>query len=243
MNIRARDRSSSDRPTAGPKQLSLADRVATAAPPARLARKLVERIRLLAADDEGVAAYFRSQGATIGTGTRILTKSLGSEPYLVTIGDGTLISSDVLFSTHDGATWVLRDELPDLAVFDRITIGRRAFVGARSVLLPGCSVGDRSVIGAGSVVNRAIPDGVVAVGVPARVVSTIDEFRARCLERSVGPVPASRAELASFLVERFAADAPSALESTADSHRSSVAPLASVDSLRATPERPRHASA
>jgi acetyltransferase-like isoleucine patch superfamily enzyme len=193
--------------SAGPAQLSLADRVANASAPVRLARKVVERIRLLAADDEGVAAHFRSQGATIGTGTRILTKSLGSEPYLVTIGDGSLISSDVLFSTHDGATWVLRDELRDLAVFDRITIGRRAFVGARSVLLPGCSVGDRSVIGAGSVVNGAIPDGVVAVGVPARVISTVDEFRDRCVERSVGPVPADRGDLASFLVQHFDGEA------------------------------------
>jgi acetyltransferase-like isoleucine patch superfamily enzyme len=186
-----------------PTRPSLADRVRTAAPPVRFAHKLLERARLAAADDEGVAAYFRTQGATIGSGTRILTKSLGSEPYLVTIGDEALISSDVMFSTHDGATWVLRSELPDLAVFGRITIGRRAFVGTRTVLLPGCSVGDHSVIGAGSVVNSAIPDGVVAVGVPARVVSTIDQFRERCVERSVGPVPSDRGELAEFLLDRI----------------------------------------
>ena len=189
-----------------PTKLSLADRVATAAPPVRFAHKLVERVRLLAADDEGVAAHFRTQGATIGTGTRILTKSLGSEPYLVTIGDETLISTDVMFSTHDGATWVLRDELPDLAVFGRITIGRRSFIGTRTVLLPGCSVGDRSVVGAGSVVNSDIPDGVVAVGVPARVVSTIDEFRERCVARSVGPVPAERSDLVDFLTQRLGGD-------------------------------------
>ena len=183
------------------KRLSLADRVQTASPPVRFARKLAERVRLLAADDEGVAAYFRTQGATIGTGTRILTKSLGSEPYLVTIGDETLISTDVMFSTHDGATWVLRDALPDLAVFGRITIGKRCFIGTRTVLLPGCSIGDRSVVGAGSVVNHDIPDGVVAVGVPARVVSSIEEFRTRCLERSVGPVPPDRADLAAYLMD------------------------------------------
>jgi acetyltransferase-like isoleucine patch superfamily enzyme len=187
----------------GVHKLSLADRVQTASPPVRLARKVSERLRLLAADDEGVAAYFRTQGATVGIGTRILTKSLGSEPYLVSIGDETLISSDVLFSTHDGATWVLRDELTDLAVFGRITIGRRAFIGARTVLLPGARVGDHTVIGAGSVVNGEIPDRVVAVGVPARVVSTLDEFRERCVERSVGPVPDDRAELARVVTERL----------------------------------------
>lgn len=45
--------------------------------------------------------------------------------------------------------------------------------GAAAVVLPGVSVGDDSIIGAGSVVTRDIPSGVVAVGAPCRVVKTL----------------------------------------------------------------------
>jgi maltose O-acetyltransferase len=51
----------------------------------------------------------------------------------------------------------------------RVRIGSRVFVGARTIILPGVTIGDDVVIGAGSVVSRDIPSGVVAAGNPARV--------------------------------------------------------------------------
>jgi len=47
-------------------------------------------------------------------------------------------------------------------------IGRGAFVGVHSVVLPGVKVGERSLIAAGSVVAHDVPDGTVVAGVPAR---------------------------------------------------------------------------
>jgi galactoside O-acetyltransferase len=44
-----------------------------------------------------------------------------------------------------------------------------ADIGARSVVLPGVTVGERSVVGAGSVVSRDVPEGSVFAGVPARL--------------------------------------------------------------------------
>jgi acetyltransferase-like isoleucine patch superfamily enzyme len=52
-------------------------------------------------------------------------------------------------------------------------IGSNVWLGAAAVVLPGVSVGDDSIIGAGSVVTRDIPSGVVAVGSPCRVVRTL----------------------------------------------------------------------
>jgi maltose O-acetyltransferase len=49
-----------------------------------------------------------------------------------------------------------------------IAIGADAWIGGGAIVLPGRSVGERSVIGAGSVVTRDIPAGVVAVGNPCR---------------------------------------------------------------------------
>ena len=56
-----------------------------------------------------------------------------------------------------------------------IHIGDGAWIGARSILLPGGSVGAGSVIGAGSVVTRDIPAGVLAAGNPCRVLREIGE--------------------------------------------------------------------
>jgi acetyltransferase-like isoleucine patch superfamily enzyme len=56
--------------------------------------------------------------------------------------------------------------------YQQVRIGRGAWIGARAVVM--ADVGADAIIGAGAVVNRAIPDGCVAVGVPARVVKYSD---------------------------------------------------------------------
>lgn len=132
--------------------------------------------------------YYRRKGSKIGAGSRLLTRNLGAEPFLVEIGEETLISSDVAFFTHDGGHWVTEFEFPRANRFGRIRVGSRCFIGARVILLPGVSVGDRTVIGAGSVVSRDIPSGVVAAGVPARIISTIDEYNAKVRRESL-PLP------------------------------------------------------
>lgn len=54
-----------------------------------------------------------------------------------------------------------------------ITIGKGVWLGGNVVVLPGVTIGDRAVIGAGSVVTKDIPSGVVAVGNPCRVIREI----------------------------------------------------------------------
>ena len=56
-----------------------------------------------------------------------------------------------------------------------IHIGEDAWLGAGVTVLPGVTIGARSVIGAGSVVTRSIPDDAVAVGNPARVIRDISK--------------------------------------------------------------------
>ncbi len=56
-----------------------------------------------------------------------------------------------------------------------VYIGRNVWIGAGAVLLPGITVGDNTVIGAGSIVTKDIPANVVAVGNPCRVLRPIDE--------------------------------------------------------------------
>jgi maltose O-acetyltransferase len=54
-----------------------------------------------------------------------------------------------------------------------IRVGDRVWIGGGAILLPGVSVGDGSTIGAGSVVTRDVPAGVVAAGNPCRVLRTL----------------------------------------------------------------------
>ncbi|WP_305068785.1 sugar O-acetyltransferase [Lacticaseibacillus sharpeae] len=55
-----------------------------------------------------------------------------------------------------------------------ITIGDNTWLGGNVTVLPGVTIGSNSVIGAGAVVTKDIPDGVVAVGNPARVLRKIN---------------------------------------------------------------------
>ena len=56
-----------------------------------------------------------------------------------------------------------------------ITIGDNVWLGGGAIVCPGVTIGDDTVVGAGAVVTRDLPAGVVAMGMPARVVREIDE--------------------------------------------------------------------
>ena len=56
-----------------------------------------------------------------------------------------------------------------------ITVGDDVWFGGHVTVLPGVTIGDRSVIGAGSVVTHDIPSGVVAAGIPCRVIRPVDQ--------------------------------------------------------------------
>ena len=57
-----------------------------------------------------------------------------------------------------------------------IKIGRNCWLGAGVIVLPGVTIGDNTVVGAGSVVNKDLPANVVAVGTPCRVLREISDY-------------------------------------------------------------------
>lgn len=123
--------------------------------------------------------YARKLGVKIGDDCRLINFPMfGSEPYLIEIGNHVTISSDVIFSTHDGGTWVFRDQkkYKKTLKFGKIKIGNNCFIGTRTVIMPGVTIGDNCVVGACSLVTKSIPSGEVWGGVPAHFITTTQEY-------------------------------------------------------------------
>ncbi|KQQ94191.1 thiamine biosynthesis protein ThiF [Leifsonia sp. Leaf325] len=89
----------------------------------------------------------------------------------ITIGDDCLIGHNAVIATlqHDIDPRRRSDLIPSPVVIER-----NVWLGANVTVLPGVTIGEDAVIGAGSVVTKDIPAGTIAVGSPARVVRTID---------------------------------------------------------------------
>jgi acetyltransferase-like isoleucine patch superfamily enzyme len=134
------------------------------------------------------SGYARSLGVRIGRDCHFYGTDIGmfgSDPYLITIGDNVHITKGVTFITHDGGTLILRKDVPDLELTAPILVGNDVYIGVNAIILAGVTIGNRCIIGAGAVVTRSIPDNSVAVGVPARVVKTVDAYLESAQARSL----------------------------------------------------------
>ncbi|CAN5883548.1 hypothetical protein BH24ACI5_BH24ACI5_15250 [soil metagenome] len=104
-------------------------------------------------------------GANIGFNCEVFSASR------VRVGAGTLLAAYcyLIGGDHDFSD-------PDLSVLDQprrsagIDVGEGAWLGAGAKILDGVTVGNRAVVGAGAVVRHAVPEGAIAVGIPARIV-------------------------------------------------------------------------
>lgn len=92
----------------------------------------------------------------------------------VTFGDSVFIAPNCIFSTAGHPLDAQQRDM-GLEYAYPITVGDHVWFGASVTVLPGVTIGSNTVIGAGSVVNRDIPSGVIAVGNPCRVLRPITE--------------------------------------------------------------------
>lgn len=102
--------------------------------------------------------------------------SWSTEPWIITIGENVHITNGVNFVGHDGGTLLFRHLVPDLEITKPIKVGDDVYIGNNVIIMPGVTIGSKVIIGAGAIVTRDIPDNSVAVGVPARVIKTADEY-------------------------------------------------------------------
>ena len=114
----------------------------------------------------------RKAGATVGEDVYIGTRRIDlGHAFMIEIGSHVTLS-DCRILTHDAST----KRGLGYSKVGRIKIGSNVFVGADALILPNTYIGDNVVIGAGAVVTEDIPENSVAVGCPAKVVSSYDAF-------------------------------------------------------------------
>ena len=105
--------------------------------------------------------YYRALGCKIGKDCFVSSDRI-NDPYLVTIGDNSIIGSKVIITPHLA-------EKNDL-VLSSITIGNNCLIGLGAQINPGCVIGDGSVIASRAIVPKYtnIPAGEVWAGIPAK---------------------------------------------------------------------------
>jgi maltose O-acetyltransferase len=99
--------------------------------------------------------------------------------WLISIGDETTLGPNVTLLAHDGAPKLRTG----FSAVGRVDVGARVFIGANATVLPGTTIGDDAIVGAGSVVRTDVPAGAVVLGNPAQVIGSTDEHTRRHLER------------------------------------------------------------
>lgn len=128
----------------------------------------------------GNVALARWKGVIVGERCRIYIREFGTEPFLIKIGDRVTITQGCILLTHDGSTWLIRDNNGVRhQKYSDITLGDDVFLGANSIVMPGVRIGNKVIVGAGSVVTKNIPDNTVVAGNPAREICSFEDYRSR----------------------------------------------------------------
>lgn len=113
----------------------------------------------------------------VNIGDRVYVGNLvffdGQYPHLITLEDDVSIGPNVLILAHSGGSPFHHQT----KIFNQppkaVLIKRGAWVGSGAIILPGVTIGIGSIVAAGAVVSRSIPNFSVAAGNPARVVSKL----------------------------------------------------------------------
>ena len=122
-------------------------------------------------------AEWKKAGVTIGENCRLYCdRPIDRDAFLLTIGNNVTVSGGTVFLCHDNsAAKVSNNKFTD--IFGKITIGNNCFIGNKTIVLPGVTLADNTIVGAGSVVTHSfLKEGCIIAGNPARIIGTADSF-------------------------------------------------------------------
>lgn len=113
-----------------------------------------------------------------------------TEPGKIFIGNNTVIAKGTTLLTHDfsiecGLVAIGKTRVDyEMQFLKEIHIGKDCFIGAKSYILPGTTIGDNCIIGAGSVVSGTVPNNSIYAGNPAKFIAYTDEWAQKKLEQN-----------------------------------------------------------
>jgi maltose O-acetyltransferase len=116
------------------------------------------------------------QNMSIGNNTSISSYTTIYATFGVTIGDNCLISSNCGISSYNHIinTTNRHDHIDEDFKYSKpVVIGNNVWIGMNVCILPGVTIGDNSIIGAGSVVTKDVPSNEIWVGNPAKLVRRV----------------------------------------------------------------------
>jgi len=95
-----------------------------------------------------------------------------SHCWLIKIGNNVTIAPYAYLLAHDAST----KNINNYTKIGNITIEDNVFIGARALIMPGVTIGKNSIVAAGSIVTKSIPEGTIVAGNPAKIISTINQY-------------------------------------------------------------------
>lgn len=134
--------------------------------------------------------YLRRKGISIGKNIywgnpRTITIDI-TRPCLLEIGDNVRLDSGLTILAHDFASYTFRLVYKDFVpATGKVKIGSNVYFGRNCTVLKGVTIGNNCIIGFGSVITKDIPDNSVVAGVPAKVISSLDDYYFKRKKESV----------------------------------------------------------
>jgi len=95
-----------------------------------------------------------------------------SHCWLIEIGDNVTIAPYVYLLAHDAST----KKILGHSKLGKVILKKGCFIGARAIIMPGITIGENSIVAAGSVVSKSVDNNVVVGGNPAKFIMTLDVF-------------------------------------------------------------------
>lgn len=117
----------------------------------------------------------KKRGLKVGVNFKAIGQNIidPSHCWHIEIGDNVVMAPRAHILAHDASTY----SMFGYTRVANVKIGNNVFLGAGSIVLPGVTVGDNVVVGAGAVVTKDIPSNSVVAGNPAKVISTLEEYK------------------------------------------------------------------
>lgn len=144
-----------------------------------LPKKLIRWLGAYHPDNRTRKIFFRLTNIEIGDDTVINCNFIVSDDYkpLLKIGRRVAIAPNVTIICESNPNNSLLNNIEyvkeKLICDEPVVIKDDAWIGANCIILPGVTIGEKSIIGAGSVVNTNVPDSSIYAGAPAKLIKTL----------------------------------------------------------------------